>query len=76
MEFFVIVFTFVIVISGMGMYFEYRKQKLKVMSRTPSVDQEALQQELATIKQRLAVLERIVTDRGYSLQEEFSRLAR
>lgn len=76
MEFFVILFTFIIVISAMGMHFDLRKQKLKMMAQTQSADQDALLKELGAIKQRLSVLERIVTDKGYSLQDEFSRLAR
>jgi hypothetical protein len=74
MEFMTMVFLFVLCISGMGMFFDYRKQQLKMMAKMNQLEESSVQRELAAIKQRLAVLEKIVTDKRYDLDEEFNSL--
>jgi hypothetical protein len=74
MEFMMMVFLFVLCISGMGMFFDYRKQQLKMMTKMNQMEEGAVQRELVAIKQRLAVLEKIVTDKRYDLNEEFNSL--
>lgn len=74
MEFMMMVFLFVFCISGMGMFFDYRKQQLKMMTKMNQMEEGAVQLEFAAIKQRLAVLEKIVTDKRYDLDEEFNSL--
>ncbi|HTR01041.1 MAG TPA: hypothetical protein VMH83_13665 [Candidatus Acidoferrum sp.] len=74
MSFFPLVLGFVLCISAMGMFFDYRKQQMKMMMKMNEMEQGAVQKELQDIKQRLVVLERIVTDKNYSLHEEFSSL--
>jgi hypothetical protein len=58
----------------MGMFADYRKQQLKMMDKMNDMEQGALQKELTAIKQRLAVLEKIITDKRYDLDEELSLL--
>jgi Tfp pilus assembly protein PilO len=74
MERLMIIFLFILCISGMGMFFEYRKQQLKMMAKMNAMDEGKLQRDLAAIKQRLAVLEKIITDKRYDLDEEFKSL--
>ena len=74
MNFFLMMFTFVFAISALGMFFDYRKQQLKMMARINEMEQGNLQNELVGIKQRLAVLEKIITDKRYDLEEELSSL--
>ncbi len=74
MDFMMMVFLFVLCISGMGMFFDYRKQQLKMMTKMNQMEEGAVQRELVAIKQRLAVLEKIVTDKRYDLNEEFNSL--
>jgi hypothetical protein len=74
MEFLLMIFIFVLCISGMGMFTDYRKQQLKMMDKMNDMESGALQKELAAIKQRLAVLEKIITDKRYDLDEEINLL--
>ena len=74
MERLMIIFLFILCISGMGMFFEYRKQQLKMLAKMNAMDDGKLQGDLAAIKQRLAVLEKIITDKRYDLDEEFNLL--
>ena len=39
-----------------------------------SAETERMREEIRTLKERLAVLERIATDRNHSLEQEFERL--
>jgi hypothetical protein len=47
---------------------------LKMMTKMNQMEEGAVQRELVAIKQRLAVLEKIVTDKRYDLNEEFNSL--
>jgi hypothetical protein len=74
MNFFLMIFTFCFAVSALGMFFDYRKQQLKMMTRLNEIEQSTLQKELVGVKQRLAVLEKIITDKRYDLEEELSSL--
>lgn len=74
MDFFVLVFGFCGVMGLAGMYFEHKKSQMKLQAKLSDMEHGQVHKELAEIKQRLVVLERIVTDRGYSLNEEFATL--
>jgi len=71
------VFTFVIIVviigCGTGVLTEY----LKTKRRTAEADVDpGLFEELDNLRQRVEVLERIVTDEKYNLQKEIDRLER
>lgn len=68
------VFGFVLCIIAMGLYADHRKQQLKLMGKMDDIEKNKLQQEINDLKQRLIVLERIVTDKSYALHEEISKL--
>jgi|ADGO01.1.fsa_nt_gi hypothetical protein len=74
MEFLAMVFGFCAVMGLAGMYFEHRKAQMKLQAKLTEMQQGDVQKELAAIKQRLVVLERIITDKGYHLNEEFAAL--
>jgi hypothetical protein len=74
MAFLELIFGFALIISIVGMFFDYRKQQLKIMSKMNQMEEGDLQKELAAIRQRLIVLERIVTDKNYTLQDEINNL--
>ena len=50
----------------------------KIAKQQPAQDQEKaeLQQQMHTLKERIAVLEAIVTDEKYALKREFENLSR
>ncbi len=55
-------------------YFEYRKSMTKLDRKVSSISDNEIQKELDNVRQRLIVLERIVTDKNYDLNEEFSKI--
>lgn len=60
-----------------GTITEYFKQKAKMGQLETKIDQSEkvnLQEEIDSIKHRLVVLEKIVTDKGYQVSEEIQRL--
>jgi hypothetical protein len=71
------VFTFVIIVvivgCGSGVLMEYLKNKRE--ASTGEVD-EGVQQDLASLRERIEVLERIVTDEKYHLKKELDQLER
>ncbi len=71
------VFTFVIIVviigCGTGVLTEYFKTKRKTGEATGD---EELFQELESLRDRIEVLEAIVTDEKYHLQKEIDRLER
>ena len=74
MAFMELVFGFTLIVSIAGMFFDYRKQQLKIMTKMNQMEEGDLQKELGAIRQRLAVLEKIVTDKNYTLQDEINGL--
>ncbi|HBN14991.1 hypothetical protein QGM61_03080 [Pseudohongiella sp. SYSU M77423] len=68
------VFTFIVLIVLITQFFEYRKSMAKLNAKMSEVNESAVQKELDAVKQRLVVLERIVTDKGYELREELGRI--
>lgn len=50
---------------------ESRKEKNKGLAKK---DRDALETEIATLKERVATLEKIVTDDGYDLKKQFADL--
>ncbi len=71
------VFTFIIIVviigCGTGVLTEYFKTKRK--SGEAAGDEEVFE-ELESLRQRVEVLEAIVTDEKYNLQKEIDRLER
>ncbi|HEY5646755.1 MAG TPA: hypothetical protein VIS76_12470 [Pseudomonadales bacterium] len=71
------IFTFVIVIviigCGTGVLSEYFKHKRKTAAIEPD---EGVYEELDRLRERVEVLEAIVTDEKYSLKKEIDRLER
>ena len=68
------VFIFIVAIVFIANYFSYKKQMAKLGTKIDHVEDSATQKELDNIKQRLIVLERIVTDKNYELEKEISEL--
>jgi hypothetical protein len=71
------VFTFVIIVvivgCGTGVLMEYMKNKRDAKG---AAVQPELESELVELRQRVEVLERIVTDEKYHLEKEIDRLER
>lgn len=71
------VFTFVIIIvvigCGTGVLTEYFKHKRKTAQFEPD---ETVYQELEQLRERIEVLEAIVTDDKYNLKKEIDQLER
>lgn len=68
------VFLFVIAIVLISNFFSYKKEMAKLGTKVDHVQSSAVNNELDNIKQRLIVLEKIVTDKNYDLNEEISSL--
>lgn len=68
------VFLFVIAIILISNYFSYKKEMLKLGHKVDKVEDGLVQKDLEAVKQRLAVLEKIITDKNYDLNEEFRML--
>ena len=70
------IFVFIVAIVLITNYFSYKKEMAKLGTKVDHVEDSVTQRELDNIKQRLVVLERIVTDKGYNLNEEIAGLNR
>lgn len=68
------VFVFIVLIVLITQFFDYRKSMAKLNAKVSEVNDGQVQKELDNIKQRLIVLERIVTDKNYDLNEEFGKI--
>lgn len=68
------IFAFIVLIVLIIQFFEYRKSMAKLKAKVGEVNDSQLQKELENVKQRLIVLERIVTDKNYDLNEEFGKI--
>lgn len=65
---------YIVLIVLITQYFEYRKSMTKLDRKVSSISDNEIQKELDNVRQRLIVLERIVTDKNYDLNEEFSKI--
>lgn len=65
---------FIVLIVLITQFFEYRKSMAKLNSKVNDLGDSTVQRELDNVKQRLAVLERIVTDKNYDLNDELSQM--
>lgn len=70
------IFGIVFVSVLLGCIFDYKKEQDKLRFQMQSIEDNAVQKELANVKQRLTVLEKIITDKTYHLHEEFDSLNR
>jgi len=73
MEVFTMVVLIVLISCGAGVLNNYLKNRRLALSRLPDQD---LAAELETLRQRIAVLEEIVTEPGYHLNQELRQLER
>lgn len=65
---------FVAVVLAFAYAFYEQRNKTKVKLQNASAGSEALQQEIADLKQRVATLEAIVTDKSYHLKQQINQL--
>lgn len=65
---------FIVLIVLITQFFEYRKSMAKLNSKVNDLGDSTVQRELDNVRQRLAVLERIVTDKNYDLNDELSQM--
>jgi hypothetical protein len=65
---------YIVLIVLITQYFEYRKSMTKLDRKVSSISDNEIQKELDNVRQRLIVLERIVTDKNYDLNEELSKI--
>jgi len=65
--------VFFVLIVLITQYFQYRKSMAKLDSKVSDINDNSIQRELDNVKQRLAVLEKIVTDKSYDLHDELSK---
>ncbi|WP_026376736.1 DUF2746 domain-containing protein [Aestuariibacter salexigens] len=72
----VILFAFVLPIVFFGIWTTHKKEMAKADTKLNSSEKENLKNELAAVKSRLEVLEAIVTDKKYQLNEEIGQLSR
>ncbi len=59
---------------GMKHYYAYKTRMTDIEGRIDNSEKINMQEEMASIKHRLVVLEKIVTDKGYQLHDEFEQL--
>lgn len=65
---------FVAVVLAFAYAFYEQHTKTKVKLHNGSVANDSLQQEITDLKQRVATLEAIVTDKSYDLKSQINRL--
>ncbi len=65
---------FIAVVLAFAYAFYEQHNKTKVKLQNNSTNNDSLQQEIANLKQRVATLEAIVTDKSYNLKQEISQL--
>lgn len=70
----VVLFAFVLPITFFAIHSENKKKMAELAAQGDHARAEALQAELALVNERLAVLERIVTDRRFDLDNEIRQL--
>lgn len=77
MEALLIIFGSILGMALLGTIGDYFKHKTKIASLERKVDSSEkvqLEEEITSIKHRLVVLEKIITDKGYQLDEEIEKL--
>ncbi|MGK0304398.1 MAG: Na+-transporting methylmalonyl-CoA/oxaloacetate decarboxylase gamma subunit [Gammaproteobacteria bacterium] len=70
----IILFAFVLPIVLIGTWTSHKKEMAKVNANLNISEKENMQNELASVKTRLEVLEAIVTDKKYQLHQEITEL--
>lgn len=70
------VFEFIILIVVVAGIFEFLKQRQKIQSniQTNSEQHSDLESEVNKLRERVATLEKIVTDKGYDLKQQIDDL--
>lgn len=75
MEFTGVAIVAIVFISlGLQRYLSHKAEMKKLESAGSSSEVKQLQQDLQILQQRVSVLEKIVTDKGYQLNEEIKNL--
>lgn len=69
-----IIFIFVLPIVMAGIWTAHKKDMIKLRANLDESEKQNLQNELSSVKKRLEVLEAIVTDKKYQLDQEISEL--
>jgi|TARA_R110000868_G_scaffold34481_6_gene124623 Na+-transporting methylmalonyl-CoA/oxaloacetate decarboxylase gamma subunit len=70
----IILFAFVLPIVMVGTWTSHKKEMAKANANLNDSEKQNMQNELASIKSRLEVLEAIVTDKKYQLAQEITEL--
>ena len=70
----VILFAFVLPIVLIGTWASHKKEMAKANANLNNSEKENMKNELAAVKNRLEVLEAIVTDKKYQLAQEITEL--
>lgn len=70
----VILFAFVLPIVFVGVYTSHKKEMAKMNIELGKSEKQNIANEFAAMKARLEVLEAIVTDKKYQLNEDINRL--
>lgn len=70
----IILFAFVLPIVFISVLTSYKKDMAKANANLNNSEKENMKNELTSVKNRLEVLEAIVTDRKYQLHQEISEL--
>lgn len=70
----IILFAFVLPIVLIGTWASHKKDMAKVNANLNNSEKQNLHNELAAVKSRLEVLEAIVTDSKYQLNQEITKL--
>lgn len=69
------IFEFIVVVLILAGVLEFLKQRKKLnAAEHTSSEQQTFRQELADLKDRVVVLEKIITDKGYDLKSEIDDL--
>lgn len=70
----IIIFAFVLPIVFVGIWTTHKKEMIKLSAELGDSEKANMQNELMAVKTRLEVLEAIVTDKKYQLDQEISGL--
>ncbi|WP_102795172.1 hypothetical protein [Bowmanella denitrificans] len=70
----IILFLFVLPIVFTAMWMGHKKEMAKANAKLDNSEKQGLKEELNGVKKRLEVLEAIVTDKKYQLNEEIASL--
>ncbi|MGK0268666.1 MAG: Na+-transporting methylmalonyl-CoA/oxaloacetate decarboxylase gamma subunit [Paraglaciecola sp.] len=70
----IILFAFVLPIVMVGTWSSHKKEMAKANANLNHSEKENMKNQLAAVKSRLEVLEAIVTDKKYQLDQEITQL--